>query len=190
MSAHTKLTPEVQADILAKLKIGLCWTDACRLAGVSESTADEWRRRGRGEDKERPKTPLYEKFEAAVVAAAPEAKKFLLDKVHQDINGEPFKREEKTVAVVKGADGQLTPVTGVPIWLKTVTENRQPNGKLALELLGRLWPSEFGKQPITVQGDKDKPLMVQIVIPKQIDRNSEEYRKTLQTMSLPPTKRA
>jgi hypothetical protein len=68
MARPTKLTPHLQETLVAALRAGAWFSDACRIAGVKKSTAYEWHRRGRGEDP-RPPTPAHVAFAKAVDAA-------------------------------------------------------------------------------------------------------------------------
>jgi hypothetical protein len=68
MARPSKLTLQVQETLVAALRTGAWFSDACRAAGVKKSTAHEWHRRGRGEDP-RPPTPAHVAFAQAVDAA-------------------------------------------------------------------------------------------------------------------------
>lgn len=64
----TRLTPELQQKIVTAISGGIPFQTACRMAGVNEVLACEWRQRGEGTHK-RPKTPLYAEFAEAVARA-------------------------------------------------------------------------------------------------------------------------
>jgi transposase-like protein len=68
MARPSKLTPELQEKIVAAIRAGAWFSDACRAAGIKKSTAYEWIRRARGEDS-RPATPEHVAFANAVDAA-------------------------------------------------------------------------------------------------------------------------
>jgi transposase len=63
---RTTLTPELQATIIAAVRAGNAFGPACEAAGLSAWTGYEWLRRGRGDDPDRPATPLYAQFAEAV----------------------------------------------------------------------------------------------------------------------------
>jgi transposase len=63
---RTTLTPELQAKIVAAVRAGNAFGPACEAAGVPAWTGYEWVRRGRGDDPDRPATPLYTQFAEAV----------------------------------------------------------------------------------------------------------------------------
>lgn len=66
MARRTKLTPDIQAKIIAAIQAGNYFVTACHLAGVDDSTAREWVARGEGRDPKRHKTKLYAAFAVAV----------------------------------------------------------------------------------------------------------------------------
>ena len=63
---RTTLTPALQERIVAAVRAGNAFGPACEAAGVSAWTGYEWVRRGRGDDPDRPTTPLYAAFADAV----------------------------------------------------------------------------------------------------------------------------
>ena len=63
---RTTLTSALQARIVAAIRAGNAFGPACEAAGVSAWTGYEWIRRGRGDDPDRPATPLYAAFAEAV----------------------------------------------------------------------------------------------------------------------------
>lgn len=73
MARTTKLTPKVQRTIVDAIAAGNYASVACRLANVSEATFHEWIARGRGNDPDRPRTPLHAGFAEAVERAEAEA---------------------------------------------------------------------------------------------------------------------
>lgn len=73
---RTKLTPQVQKKIVDALSAGNYFEVACEYAGISAVLGCEWLARGRGEDPDRPKKPVYAEFAEAVTRAQAE------DEVH------------------------------------------------------------------------------------------------------------
>lgn len=68
-----KLTDEIQRIIVETIQVGATFEAAAGRAGVGVQTIHEWRRRGKGEDKDRPSTPRLAAFAAAVEKAMADA---------------------------------------------------------------------------------------------------------------------
>lgn len=68
-----KLTDEIQRIIVETLQVGATFEAAAGRSGIAVQTIHEWRRRGRGEDKDRPSTPRLAAFAAAVEKAMADA---------------------------------------------------------------------------------------------------------------------
>ena len=62
----SKLTPQVQAAIVASIANGATRQAAADLAGIGAATVREWIARGEGRDPDRPATPELEDFAAEV----------------------------------------------------------------------------------------------------------------------------
>lgn len=73
MARPTDLTPELQEKIVAIVRKGNFRVVAAEACGIGESTLSEWIARGEGRDKDRPQTPEYAAFAAAIKAAEAEA---------------------------------------------------------------------------------------------------------------------
>lgn len=68
-----RLTDEIERIIVETLQVGATFEAAAGRAGVAVQTIHEWRRRGRGEDADRPSTPRLAAFAAAVEKAMADA---------------------------------------------------------------------------------------------------------------------
>ncbi|MEV7011974.1 hypothetical protein [Streptosporangium sp. NPDC051022] len=114
----TKLTPQVQAGLVAALQAGHSIASAAALAGISERSVHAWR--ARGEDDDAPEEFLQ--FAQALTHARAKACEILLTAAFRDaIGGIEIShtiRPDGTETV------RITP----------------PNGRLALELLSRMSP--------------------------------------------------
>lgn len=73
MPRPTDLTPEVQEAICKALVAGNYFETACAYAGVSVTTAYEWRQRGDGRHKTRKGNEVYAEFADAVRKAETDA---------------------------------------------------------------------------------------------------------------------
>jgi hypothetical protein len=65
----TKLTAALQQAIVNAVAAGVSLACAAELAGISPLSVKEWIQRGKGEDPDRPPTPLYTSFSQAVIRA-------------------------------------------------------------------------------------------------------------------------
>ena len=69
MARPTKLTAKVQAMIVGAFFLDESFGDACKLAGVPESTGYEWLARGKGTHPTRRSAPRYVAFARALAKA-------------------------------------------------------------------------------------------------------------------------
>jgi transposase len=74
MARPSKLTRQLQETICDALRKGASLVDACKLAGVAESTVHEWIARGRGRDRRRGSSRAYRAFSDAVERAIPQTR--------------------------------------------------------------------------------------------------------------------
>ena len=88
MGRKTKLTPEVQKNIVDAIKAGAYFETACRYAGIAPTTAYEWIARGKGETKGRPKTPLHAEFADAIRGAEAEVETRMIAQWQQAMPGD------------------------------------------------------------------------------------------------------
>jgi len=81
----TKLTAEVQAQIVADLELRHSFTHACEQANVPVKTAEEWLRRGGGSDR-RKSSPEFAGFAAAVAWCKTSAWEAVLERARNACN--------------------------------------------------------------------------------------------------------
>src|SRR5436190_23128525 len=69
MARRHSLTPALHQAIVTAIAGGVPYGQACLMADVPPSTANEWRERGEGRHPERPCTPALAAFAAAIKKA-------------------------------------------------------------------------------------------------------------------------
>ncbi|MER5623975.1 hypothetical protein ABT061_23355 [Streptosporangium sp. NPDC002544] len=116
MGRPSKLTPALQADLVAALEAGHPIATAAALAGIGETTVHRWRQLG--EDDDAP--PRYREFREALTRARAKACAILVNAAMADAVGGIETRR------VLRADGTL------------IVQTTPPNGRLALEMLARM----------------------------------------------------
>lgn len=116
----TKLTPELQKQIIQYVKEGVSFHDACIALGIDESTFYKWKQRGL-----KSKSGIYFEFVKGIHKAEHEAK----------------------------------------VWrILTVAKGEKEDPRLALEMLARKYPKEFGrKDRHEITGEEGKPIKIEFI---------------------------
>ncbi|WP_433542006.1 helix-turn-helix domain-containing protein (plasmid) [Streptosporangium sandarakinum] len=133
----TKLTPDLQRDLVKALENGHSIASAAALVGVSDRTVHRWMEQGEADDA----TDEIRQFRQALTQARATARDILINAAFQDaIGGVEIKRETRP----DGTEGvQTTP----------------PNGRIALELLARMFPEEWRPvKAVEVSGPNGGPV--------------------------------
>ena len=86
----SKLTPAVQEAIVEGVRLGMSLSSAAERVGVAAATANDWMRRGEGRHRQKPPTPSFVAFAAAVKRAEAELEATMLERVHAAaLSGQP-----------------------------------------------------------------------------------------------------
>lgn len=133
----TKLTPELQEQIVNAIKAGNSIVEAAQLCGVGERTIHEWRARGEADDA----PELFAQFAQALTQARATSRDLLINAAFKDAIG--------GVEIEQGTRGDGTEYTKVT----------PPNGRIALELLARMFPREWRPvKAVEVSGPEGGPV--------------------------------
>jgi transposase len=95
MPRESNLTTEVFDSVVAYVRNGSTFKDACALSGVPEGTGREWLSRGR-ETSDRPMTAIFAAFADAVKKAEIEAKQEAIAIVREAATGFALNRQKIT----------------------------------------------------------------------------------------------
>lgn len=135
----TKLTPELQEQLVAAIKAGNSIAEAAQLVGVHEATIHRWRQQGEADDAE----PPFREFREALTRARAHARDLLINAAFKDAIG-GVEIESGT----RGDGGEYTKVT-------------PPNGRIALELLARMFPRDWRPvKAVEVSGPEGGPVQM------------------------------
>lgn len=103
MPRQTRLTPEVQAEIVKWLKAGNYFETACSVAGIPEETGRTWLARGRGTHPALDQREPYSTFSTAVEKAEAEGETASVLRIRKAAQGgEVVARKTKTVTKPDG----------------------------------------------------------------------------------------
>ena len=166
----TKLTPELEADILQLIGDGgLTYTDACRCVGISDRTFYNWKRWGR----ER-KTGQYFQFIQELEGAEARFRLVHLGKIRDGaLNGSVEKRTVVRRKVMINEAGETVPAPDSEIYTEeTTTVERPPDAKLSQWLLERKWPELFSRKHIEVSAtvkSEDPSLPMRLIVIDQLE---------------------
>ncbi|MEV4182232.1 helix-turn-helix domain-containing protein [Streptosporangium canum] len=130
MGRPTKLTPQVQADLLAALQAGHSIASAAEMAGISERTVHTWRERGQADDA----PEEFAQFAQALTRARAKARDILVAAAFAEAVGGI--EIQQTIRPDGTEDVRTTP----------------PNGRLALELPARMHPDWRPVKAVEISG--------------------------------------
>jgi hypothetical protein len=127
-----KLTPAVQQRLVQAVTAGAYFEVACEAAGISRATGYEWIARGCGQDKDRPRTPLYADFADAIEKAHADAELLRVARIAKAAQGGQLLSEK----IRRTADGE------------EIIERRysQPQWQADAWWLERRYPARWGRQ--------------------------------------------
>jgi len=132
----TKLTPAIQQAIVTAVADGIPYVRAVVLAGISESTASEWLRRGENRHHARKQTSLYAQFARAVARAKAQDEARRILRINQAGQGGTVIERTTTTRVLK--DG--TQITD------TRERYSEPNWQADAWHLERTRPDDWGRR--------------------------------------------
>jgi len=138
MARKTKLTPALQQAIISAVAGGVPHAQAALLVDVPNATANEWRQRGEGRDPERPCTPLYAAYAAALQKAEAQFEARRLLRINQVAEGGVVIHEKTTTY----PDGRVV----------REVQRTAPQWQPSAWLLERRWPERYGRR-LAVQAD-------------------------------------
>jgi hypothetical protein len=137
----TKLTPEIQDEIVGYVEEGNYLNIAALLAGVPAPTVKEWYYRGRGTDRDRPMAEPYASFAFAIDKAKAKAEKEMVDQLKEA--GAGYLTNRNKTVTRKYRDPQGNEVTEI------TTEEVQAvhrDWRATLARLERMYPDRWGNQ--------------------------------------------
>lgn len=137
MARPTKLTPELQKQLVKAIETGNSIAEAAELCGIGERTVYDWKTRGEADDA----PEEFSQFSQALTGARARARDVLISSAFSDALG--------GMEIERGTRGDGTE------YVKTTP----PNGRIALELLARMFPREWRPvKAVEVSGPEGGPV--------------------------------
>lgn len=137
----SKLTPETVDRLLKAIKAGATVRNAAIYAGIGESTFHEWMAQARDESPR----PEFLEFAEQIERARAELQVDILESVMETIKG-GFVTKRTTRYSREGEP-------------ETEEQYAPPDGRLGLDLLSRIWPTDFARRSaMEVSGPEGGPI--------------------------------
>jgi hypothetical protein len=137
----TRLTQEVQDEIVGYVREGNFLNVAAQLAGYPAATVREWLYRGRGTDRDRPDSEPYASFAAAIEKAQAEAERERIARISQAASGRRATRNKTVTKTYRDAQGNDVTETTVE-----VVETTSYDWTADAWILERSHPERWGRQ--------------------------------------------
>lgn len=101
----TRLTPEVQEQIVGYVLEGNYFSTACELAGIPAKTGKDWLVRGRGDDPDRADSEPFASFAVAVTQAQAQAERDAIARIKEAAQGRRVIRSKTVRKVYRDPEG-------------------------------------------------------------------------------------
>ena len=160
----SKLTPELQEQILTAIREGGCtYADACFKAGINESTFHRWKQKGQEQDRGR-----FREFCNELKGAEAGFRAVRLQRI-VDAAEKSQVRVRKTVRSMGDGDD-------AKIFQEVVEETVLPDPRWDAWLLERKYPEMFSRKHVEVTANTESPPVMQLVIVDPVKKRGDGCR--------------